>query len=144
MFLPRIIPSGGDSKESSSEVVLLLSIVVGLLNNASPLYGAPQTILKALKSWLYICSDSRMALNMVTASCLSIASTKFMADLVELSLEAHFKSGTVNRPNNLFLFLVIVRWGITCSSFSSEIDFIFPCIPFYIEYGRTILCKMTD
>ncbi|KAJ8035761.1 Ectopic P granules protein 5-like [Holothuria leucospilota] len=91
---------GGVKTVISAEVVTLLSLVVALLNNCSPLYGVPETVLKAIRAWLAKCSDSSFALQMITASCRTVASTKFMASIVELSLEAHFKSDNFCPPED--------------------------------------------
>ena len=85
--------SDGTPDQRLPELQVLLNIILSLLNNCSPIHGAPEAIVKGVTGWLEMTSSSAVSLPCITSACRTVASVKYMALLVEASIEAHFSSG---------------------------------------------------
>ncbi|XP_071788389.1 ectopic P granules protein 5 homolog isoform X2 [Asterias amurensis] len=91
--------AGGPTSVRHQELASLLSTLLTLLNNCSPIHDAPNAILGAIVSWFEASTSSALCLPCITAACRTLASIKHLAVVVEACIEANFNSNMDLSPD---------------------------------------------
>lgn len=88
--IQSVAGSGVDPASTASEVCMMISEQLNLLNNCSPIGDVPKVILDFILQFIRDTSCTMLVLASIPAACRTLASIEFMVSVLETGIESFF------------------------------------------------------